>query len=77
MCEVLDKVEARGKFSTIYNFIKKGRMTLEEEASDTPQTQTFFICRADYGLYFVLDCFMLERKNNTKEIKPDKSGTIF
>ena len=69
MCEVLDKVEARGKFSTIYNFIKKGRMTLEEAAFDTPQTQTFFFCSADYGLYFVLDCFMLEMKIIKKGIQ--------
>ena len=42
MCEVLDKIvsqgEARGKFNAIYNFIKKGRMTIEEAASDLGMT---------------------------------------
>jgi hypothetical protein len=42
MCEVLDKAEARGeargKFNAIYSFIKKGRMTLEEAASDLGMT---------------------------------------
>ena len=46
MCEVLDKIvsqgeargEARGKFNAIYNFIKKGRITIEEAASDLGMT---------------------------------------
>lgn len=34
MCEVLDEAEARGKLDLLYKQIKKGRMTLEEAASD-------------------------------------------
>ena len=42
----------------------------------TGQTQTFFVCSADYGLYFVLDCFMLEMKIIKKEFKHDKSRSV-
>ncbi len=45
-------------------------------AEYTGQTQTFFFCSADYGLYFILDCFMLEMKIIKKEFKHDKSRSV-
>ncbi len=38
MAGILDKAEARGKFDLLYKLIKKGRMTLEEAASDLGMT---------------------------------------
>ena len=46
MCDVLDKIvaqgeargEARGEFNLLYKLIKKGRMTIEEAASDLGMT---------------------------------------
>lgn len=42
MCEVLDKIvargEVRGKLDLLYKQIKKGRITLEEAASDVETT---------------------------------------
>ena len=32
MCEVLDKVEARGEFTVLYKQIKKGIITIEQAA---------------------------------------------
>ena len=32
MCEVLDKVEARGEFTALYKQIKKGILTIEQAA---------------------------------------------
>ena len=34
MCEVLDKIEARGELNAFYKLIKKGRLTIEEAAQD-------------------------------------------
>ena len=39
MCEVLDKVEARGKFNAIYNFIKLGLVTIEQAAKSIGLTK--------------------------------------
>ena len=38
MCGVLDEAEARGKWDLLYKQIKKGRITLEEAASDVEMT---------------------------------------
>lgn len=42
ICEVLDEIvaqaEARGVFNLLYKLIKKGRMTIEEAASDLRMT---------------------------------------
>ncbi len=42
MCGILDKAEARGetsgKFDLLYKLIKKGRITLQEAASDIGMT---------------------------------------
>ena len=34
----LKEGEKKGEFNTVYNFIKKGRMTIEEAASDIGMT---------------------------------------
>ena len=38
MCGILDKAEARCEFNLLYKLIKKGRMTIEEAASDLEMT---------------------------------------
>ena len=39
MCEVLDKVEARGELYASYNFIKQGLVTVEQAAKSIGLTK--------------------------------------
>ena len=51
MTELLDKVEARGKLDLLYKQIKKGRITLEEAASDIEMTvKQLLDCFKEYNL---------------------------
>ena len=57
MCGVLDEAEARGKWDLLYKQIKKGRITLEEAASDVEMTIKLLDSFKEYKPRFVIIVF--------------------